>query len=116
VTVSTDWYTEVLGLTALLLEEEADQVVGAVLSAGDGPSLGLHRDPPRAVAMAGFALVGVAVESRGVLSRWEAWLQEAGAVHSGIVEGPLGCHIDVCDPDGLIVQLHTPEHPSVEEA
>lgn len=116
VTASTDWYTEVFGLSVLLVEEEEYQVVGAVLSTPDIPSLGLHLDPSRAVALAGFSLVELAVESREALSKWDSWLEEVGAVHGGMVEGPLGWYIDVSDPDGLIVQLHTPEHPSVEES
>jgi catechol 2,3-dioxygenase-like lactoylglutathione lyase family enzyme len=116
VTASTDWYTETFGLSALLIEEEENQVVGAVLSLREGPTLGLHFDPPRAAALAGFCVVELAVASRDALSQWEPWLEAIGAVHTGTVEGPLGWHIDVSDPDRLIVQLHTPEHPSVEEA
>ena len=40
VTASTSWYAEVLGLPTLLLEEEESEVVGAVLSVGDGPGVG----------------------------------------------------------------------------
>lgn len=49
VTASTDWYTEVLGLSALLIDEEENEVVGAVLSVDDGPAIGLHHDPSRAM-------------------------------------------------------------------
>ena len=116
VTASTDWYSEVFGLSVLLVEEEENQVVGAVLSAPERPSLGLHLDPSRAMALAGFSLVVLAVASREVLSKWDSWLEEIGVTHTGVVEGPLGWYIDGSDPDGLIVQLHTPEHPSVEES
>jgi catechol 2,3-dioxygenase-like lactoylglutathione lyase family enzyme len=116
VTTSTDWYSEVFGLSVLLIEEEENQVVGAVLSAQERPSLGLHLDPARAAVLAGFSLVKLAVASREALSKWDSWLEEIGATHTGVVEGPLGWYIDVSDPDGLIVQLHTPEHPSVEES
>jgi len=116
VTASTDWYSEVFGLSVLLLEEEENRVVGAVLGAPERPSLGLHLDPLRAMALAGFSLVEFAVASREALSKWDSWLEESGVTHTGVVEGPLGWYIDVSDPDGLIVQLHTPEHPSVEES
>jgi catechol 2,3-dioxygenase-like lactoylglutathione lyase family enzyme len=116
VTPSADWYSEVLGLSTLLIEEEENEVIGAVLSLGDGPGIGLHRDPSRAVALAGFCVVALAVDTSKSLSQWDAWLNQVGAVHTGIVKGPFGWYIDISDPDGLIVQLHTPEHPSVEES
>ena len=116
VSVSTDWYTEVLGLSALLIEEEENEVVGAVISVGDGPGIGLHHDPSRAVALAGFCMVAIAVDTSETLSKWNSWLDQIEVAHTGIINGPLGWYIDVSDPDGLIVQLHTPEHPSVEES
>ena len=116
VTASTDWYTETLGLSALLIEEEENEVVGAVLSAGDGPGIGLHHDPSRAEALAGFCVVAIAVGAYETLSEWDSWLDQIEAVHTAPIEGPLGWYIDISDPDGLIVQLHTPEHPSVEES
>jgi catechol 2,3-dioxygenase-like lactoylglutathione lyase family enzyme len=116
VTASTNWYTEVFGLSALLIEEEENEVVGAVLSVGDGPGVGLHHDPSRAVALAGFCVVAIAVDSSETLSKWSSWLDQIEAVHTGIIDGPLGRYIDISDPDGLIAQLHTLEHPSVEES
>jgi len=116
VSASADWYSEVFGLSVLLVEEEQNRVVGAVLSGPERPSLGVHLDPARARALAGFSLVELAVASREALSKWDSWLEEIGVTHTGVVEGPLGWYIDVPDPDGLIVQLHTPEHPSVEES
>jgi catechol 2,3-dioxygenase-like lactoylglutathione lyase family enzyme len=114
VTASTNWYAEVLGLPTLLLEEEENEVVGAVLSVGDGPGVGLHRDPLRAVALAGFCAVAITVATSETLSEWNAWLDLIEAVHTGIIDGPVGRYIDVSDPDGLIIQLHTPERPNVE--
>jgi predicted enzyme related to lactoylglutathione lyase len=117
VTASADWYGEIFGLQILLIEEEENEVVGTVFSVGERPPhLGLHHDPTRAAALAGFCVVAIAVDSLESLSEWNAWLNQMETVHSPIVEGALGWYIDISDPDGLIVQLHTPEYPSVEES
>jgi catechol 2,3-dioxygenase-like lactoylglutathione lyase family enzyme len=117
VTASADWYGEVFGLQVLLVEEEENEVVGIVFSLGEGsPSVGLHHDPQRAAALAGFCVVAMAIDSREALSGWDSWLNQIDAVHSPMVQGVLGWYIDISGPDGLIVQLHTPEHPSVEDS
>ncbi len=117
VTASADWYGEVFGLQVLLVEEEENEVVGIVFSLGEGsPSVGLHHDPHRAAALAGFCVVAITVDSRTALSDWDSWLNQIDAVHSPMVQGVLGWYIDISGPDGLIVQLHTPEHPSVEDS
>jgi catechol-2,3-dioxygenase len=116
VMASTDWYAEVLGLSAILMEEEETQVTGTVLLTGDEPSVGLHLDPVRASALAGFCVMAIDVGASQALSQWKAWLTRSEIAHSGIVDGPLGQYIALSDPDGLIVQLHTREHPSMEEA
>ena len=117
VTASTDWYCEVLGLQVVLIEEEETQIIGTVLSLDEGaPRLGLHHDPTRAAALAGFCVVALAVDSPQTLSEWDTSLTQRKIVHSPIVAGALGWHINVSDPDGLILQLHTPEQPSVEDS
>lgn len=117
VTASADWYSEVLGLQVLLIEEEENEVVGSVISVGEGPArLGLHRDPARATALAGFCVVAISVDSRETLSEWDVWFNQIDARHSPMFAGAVGWYIDILDPDGLIVQLHTPEHPSVEDS
>lgn len=117
VNVSADWYSEVLGLQVVLVEEEENEVIGTVFSLGEGPSrLGLHHDPTRAAALAGFCVLAITVDPPGTISGWDAWLTQIKAVHSPMVEGPLGKFIDVSDPDRIIIQLHTPEHPTVEES
>jgi predicted enzyme related to lactoylglutathione lyase len=115
VTASADWYSEVFGLQILLIEEEENEVVGIVFSVGEG-CVGLHRDPLRAAALAGFCVVAIAVDSLETLLEWDAWLKKREAVHSPVVESAIGRYIDISDPDGLILQLHTPEQPSVEES
>ena len=117
VTASADWYGEVFGLQVLLVEEEENEVVGIVFSLGEGsPSVGLHLDPQRAAVLAGFCVVAIAVDSSEALSGWDSWLNQIDAVHSPMVQGALGWYIDISGPDGLIIQLHTPEHPSVEDS
>ncbi len=58
----------------------------------------------------------MAVDSPETLSEWDAWLTQVDPTHTPMERSALGWHIDISDPDGLIVQLHTPEHPSVEES
>ena len=60
--------------------------------------------------------MAITVATSETLSEWNAWLDLIEAVHTGIIDGPIGRYIDVSDPDGLIIQLHTPEHPNVEES
>ena len=116
VVASVDWYAETLGLAVSLLEEEESEVVGAVLSLGGAPDVGMHLDPERAVALAGFCFVAVEVDDLEALSTWHRWLDQNGVPHSEAVEGLLGWHIDVRDPDGFVVQIHTRERPSVDES
>lgn len=117
VTASAAWYSEVFGLQVILIEEEEYEVVGTVFSVGEGtPRLGLHHDATRAAALAGFSAFAMAVDSRETLSEWDEWLTRVDAPHTPIERSALGWYIDISDPDGLIVQLHTPEHPSVEES
>jgi predicted enzyme related to lactoylglutathione lyase len=117
VTASANWYSETFGLQVVLIEEEEAEIVGTVLSLGEGaPSLGLHHDPTRAAALAGFRVIAIAVDSLQTLAEWDTWLKKIEAVHSPAVNGAIGWYIDIPDPDGLILQLHTPEQPSVEES
>jgi catechol 2,3-dioxygenase-like lactoylglutathione lyase family enzyme len=116
VTASRDWYREVFGLRVVLDEEEENEVVGSVLAMGDGTTLGLHHDPHRAEALAGFCLLAVAVGGPEILRAWDARLERMEIAHTPVTQGPFGSYIELSDPDGLTVQLHTPEHPSVEEA
>jgi len=55
------------------------------------------------------------VGSEGDLARWDRRLTELGAEHSGPRRAHLGWALDVTDPSGLRIQLHTPEVISADD-
>jgi catechol 2,3-dioxygenase-like lactoylglutathione lyase family enzyme len=114
--VSRDWYMTVLGLHPLLHLEEEQGVVGVVLRHPLGFMVGLHRDPHRARALEGFAVLGLTVANRDELQRWMARLRDMDVPHRPIEQGHLGWYLDVPDPDGILVRFHTGTAPDAEEA
>jgi catechol 2,3-dioxygenase-like lactoylglutathione lyase family enzyme len=115
VDVARAWYSEVLGLEPVLDYEEEDRIVGVSLAGRGGITVGLHLDPVRARALAGFCVLALEVRDQGALAAWVEHLDALGIAHSGIREGHLGLHLETADPDGVVVQLHTAEHPSADE-
>ena len=113
VLVSQDWYSEVLGFRPTLVVEEEDAVTGVVSVHPSGVVVGLHSAPQQARALAGFAVVGLSVAD---LRDWVAYLDALGVPHSGITDGHLGECLRLCDPDGLVIELHTPYQPSADGA
>ena len=114
--VSRDWYTEVLGFEPVLDYEEEDRIVGVALAGEGGVTVGLHLDPARARSVAGFCILALQVPGQTALGTWVEHLDTAGIHHSGVREGHLGLLVELADPDGIVVQLHTAEHPSADEA
>ena len=112
---STDWYVTVFELETLLYNEEESGPIGAVLRHSSGFVVGLHLDPARARAMQGFAILGLTVDDRSDLEWWIRRLDGLGMSHSGPLKGQLGWYLEVPDPDGIILQLHTGEQPNTEE-
>jgi hypothetical protein len=106
----------VLGFKPVLDLEEEDRVVGVVLRHDQGFVIGLHRDPPRAAALCGFAVLGLTVTDRRGLERWAGELDRAGVRRGQLEEGHLGFYLDIPDPDGILVRLHTGTGPDAEEA
>jgi catechol 2,3-dioxygenase-like lactoylglutathione lyase family enzyme len=113
VLVSQDWYSEVLGFRPTLVVEEENAVTGVVSVHPSGVVVGLHSAPKQAAALAGFAVIGLSV---GDLRQWVAHLDAFGVSHSGITDGHLGECLRLRDPDGLVIELHTPYQPSADEA
>ena len=116
VLASRDWYMEVLGFEPMLDYEEEDRVVGVALEHPAGLTLGLHLAPGRVGALKGFAVVALAVPGRDDLEQWAARLDALGVEHSGLEAGHLGWSLDVPDPDGILVQLHTAGEPTADDA
>ena len=113
---SRDWYTEVLGFEPLLVLEEEDRVVGVVVGQPSGPTLGLHYAPALARQLDGFCPVALSVGTADDLKQWCARLDTLGVRHSAPANGHLGWYIGIPDPDGIIVELHTIEQPTADEA
>ncbi len=113
---STDWYASVFGFELDLYVEEEAGPIGAILHHPTGVVLALHIEPTRAAALRGFSVVGLAVASTADLEPWIARLDRLGSTHSAVTKGHLGWFLDVIDPDGLVVQLHTSAQPDAGEA
>jgi catechol 2,3-dioxygenase-like lactoylglutathione lyase family enzyme len=117
VATSRDWYREVLGFEAVLDFEEEGGLIGTVLSHHSAvTTIGLHLDPERAAALHGFCLIALQVEGQPALYDWVEHLDRLGIGHLGVRDGHLGLLVEVPDPDGVLLQLHTGEHPSGDEA
>jgi len=113
VLVSRDWYIDVLGFASIVVEEEEDRIVGVALGHPSGVVVGLHEAPARAEALRGFVVVGLAVPD---IDAWVDYLDRSGIGRGELVDGHLGRYVDVADPDGLLVELHTMGHVSAADA
>jgi catechol 2,3-dioxygenase-like lactoylglutathione lyase family enzyme len=113
---SRDWYSTVFDFEPCLSFEEEDRLLGVVLIHQCGLTLGLHHAPERARSLRGFCSVALSVGSAGDLDDWCARLDELAIAHTSPTEGHLGRYVEVHDPDGLIIQLHTDGQPSADEA
>jgi len=116
VETSREWYRDVLGLVPVLDYEEEEGLVGAVLNHTSGVTLALHRDATRAGALHGFCPIALVVGPQAALHDWVSHLDALGVSHSGVQQGHLGLFVEVPDPDGILVRLHTAEQPSADEA
>jgi catechol 2,3-dioxygenase-like lactoylglutathione lyase family enzyme len=105
VVASRDWYTETLGLWPIIVTEDEDTVTGIIMAHPSGVVIGLHLAPEQAKALEGFAVIALAVTD---LEAWPAHLDGLGVSHSGIVDGHLGRCLRIRDPDGVLIELHTP--------
>jgi catechol 2,3-dioxygenase-like lactoylglutathione lyase family enzyme len=113
---SRDWYIEVLGFTPLLDFEDEDRLLGVAIQHPCGFTLGLHLDPERAAALRGFPTVALCAGTVDDLMDWAAYLDGRGIEHSQVLDGHLGSFLQLEDPDGLLVQLHTKSQPAADEA
>jgi len=113
---SRDWYVDVLGFEPRLLLEEEEEIVGAVVALPEGLTLGLHCAPELARALRGFCPVALEVGTSDELTRWCTRLDTLGIDHSEPAEGHLGWYVEVPDPDGLVIRLHTAAQPTADEA
>jgi len=113
---SRDWYIDVFGFEPRLSLEEDDHVVGVVVGHCSGLTLGLHDAPALARALRGFCSVALSVGTARDLAQWCTYLDAIGVAHSAPIEGHLGWYVEVPDPDGLVIELHTIGQPTADEA
>lgn len=113
---SRDWYSSVLGFDPVFDLEEESGPVGVILRHPSRIVLSCHLDGPRAAALAGFAVLGLQVADRGVLDDWCHHFDAVGQRHGPVSAGPLGWFVDVPDPDGIVVRLHSEPTPDPDEA
>jgi len=117
---SSDWYERVFGFERVLIEEDEDRITMVMLEHPLGMRLCLHLaghldpewdGPGKAAAMLSFR-----VASQADLVRWDARLAELGIEHSSPRQAHLGWALDVADPSGVRIQLHTAEAISADDA
>jgi len=116
---SGDWYERVFGFRRVLIEEDEDGVTMVMLEHPEGMLLCLHQSPGlgRTWHRLGnaIAVLSFRVASRADLVAWDKRLAELGAQHSSPRQAHLGWALDVIDPSGLRLQLHTYEAISADD-
>ena len=112
--VSSDWYVQVFGFAAVVIEEQENEVVAVVLEHPCGARLVLRNAAELAVALRGYPLFGLAVASRAELLQWVDRLATLDVEHSAVHPVQLGWAVTVTGPDMVRIQLHTTEGPSGE--
>ncbi|MGO9029548.1 MAG: VOC family protein [Acidimicrobiales bacterium] len=115
ITASAEWYVATFGFEVILYEEEETRPVGAVLRHPSGVIVGLHLNRARSLALKEFSILGLAVASRDDLEQWILRLDDLDTGHGSVLRGHVGWYVEVPDPDGIVVQLHTEGQPDVEE-
>lgn len=117
---SSDWYERVFGFERLLIEEEEDRVTMIMLEHPGGMRLCLHLVQSLDAEWSGqgkvAAVLSFRVASHADLLQWDEQLTELGIEHSSPRQAHLGWALDVTDPAGLRIQLHTAEPISVDDA
>jgi catechol 2,3-dioxygenase-like lactoylglutathione lyase family enzyme len=105
---SRQWYCRAFDFTCTLEFHEEGRLVGVGLRSPKGDvGLALREDPVRAAALAGFDTVCLAVGSRDDLDQLLARLDARAIAHGTPVVGRGGDAVDVPDPDGHLVRIHT---------
>jgi catechol 2,3-dioxygenase-like lactoylglutathione lyase family enzyme len=116
---SGDWYERVFGFRRVLIEEDEDRVTMVMLEHPEGMLLCLHQSPDLGQAWCGLgsavAVLSFRVASRADLMAWDKRLTELETEHSGPRQAHLGWALDVIDPSGLRIQLHTYETISADD-
>jgi catechol 2,3-dioxygenase-like lactoylglutathione lyase family enzyme len=114
---SRAWYRAAFDLRVELEFREEGRLMGVALRHPVGDFvLALREDPARAAALAGFDSVCFAVGTRADLDEVLARLDRRGIAHGEPGRGRGGDAVDVPDPDGHLLRIHTLEAPPAEVA
>ncbi len=112
---SQDWYERAFEFRSVLVEEEEDRVLWVLLEHPCGVFVRLYATADRARALSDFCIVSFTVGDLQSLLEWSSRLDRLGIACSEPRPGRLGWSIEVTDPDGGIVQLHTSGGVVVDE-
>jgi catechol 2,3-dioxygenase-like lactoylglutathione lyase family enzyme len=104
---SRDWYALAFGLA--VMSETTDIGAGEVTMVHPSAPIEvvLRHDPIRAQALAGFDAIAFTLATVEDLEALVTRLDAAGIAHGAPTSSGTGVHLDVIDPDGLVVQLTT---------
>lgn len=105
---SRAWYGRAFDFTCTLEFREQGRLCGVALTSLDADvTLALREDPARAAALAGFDSICLAVGTRADLDDLLVQLDHRGIAHGSPSAGRNGDAVDVPDPDGHLVRIHT---------
>lgn len=105
---SRDWYGRAFDFACTLEFHEQGRLRGVALRSPEGDvTLALREDPVRAAALAGFDTICLAVGTRTDLDELLARLDRRLIAHGTPAAGRGGDAVDVPDPDGHLVRIHT---------
>jgi catechol 2,3-dioxygenase-like lactoylglutathione lyase family enzyme len=105
---SRQWYMRAFDFTCEVEFRENGQLSGVALRHPVNEiCLALRQDPVRAAALAGFDAVCLAVGTRADLDELLTRLDTRGIDHGQPVVGHRGDAVDVPDPDGHLIRIHT---------
>jgi len=107
----TDWYVQVFGFSALLMEESENEVAAVLLQHPCGVRLLLRRAAAPLPALRGFPLFGLTVPSYTELQHWEEHLSSSEVEHSAVHQAHPGWAVTVTGPDLVRIQLQTDDGP-----
>ena len=107
---SVAWYREVLGFEELFREEATDRRACVMRFPNGSYGVGLVEYPtvpfeafdPR---HSGLDHLAFTLGSLDELRAWSTALDDAGVVHSGVIELPSGAIVNFKDPDGIALAL-----------
>jgi hypothetical protein len=114
--LSGEWFERVFGFTRILVEEEEDRVTGVVLEHPCGILLFLHQTADAFPAYPDLATFALGVADRDELLMWADHLSALGVPCSAPRPAHLGWALDVTDPEGFRIQLHTREILSADDS